>query len=548
VGAADIEFLIRVGGSEYLKSVAALKSGDEVDIIGPMGSAFIPPAIGAVMIAGGTGVTPFLSVLRSEQESARCSLFVYTAKERSLYCRKEIEEIAQGSDKCKVFFQEGVLPRGGDFSPVVSADNNRPIFISGPQGFVDAVTGILLASGIKPERMRYEAVWPLSETSRQLKSLFFGLDAASWRVRIAGEVGGLPSIGDLFFQAIEQTSNHVTLTDEHGNILFANEAAEQMTGYTRGEMYGQTPRLWGGMMPPTFYEAIWDRKSGEPSVSRYFANRRRSGEIYYALGRITPLWVGEKAVAFIATEENVTPLVNLEKLELEFISIASHQLRTPLTGIKWVAERMLAKESLSSKGKEYIGDIQASAKNLSALVDLLLNVSRIEEGMMKVSPVEVEIIGFVQDIIEEAAPLREEKSLTIDFVHATGMITAQTDKSLVRNIIQALLSNAIEYTPVGGKITVKLEQSPGLVLMSIQDTGIGIPESEQSNLFGRFRRASNAIQMKPGGSGLGLYIAKQAVDLLEGKIWFISREGEGSTFFVEFPLISRETKGRTQLL
>jgi signal transduction histidine kinase len=211
-------------------------------------------------------------------------------------------------------------------------------------------------------------------------------------------------------------------------------------------------------------------------------------------------------------------------------------MRTPLTGIQWVVERFTKKEKLTPKGKEYLEDIHTSAKQLIGLVDLLLNLSRIESGRVGITPEPLEVIGFIKDFLGETTPLRDKKGLKISFEDHPAELAVITDKSAVRNIVQSLVSNAIEYTEAGGSIDIAVQKGDRVFTITVRDTGIGIPQAEQPHIFDKFVRASNAKLYKTDGTGIGLYIAAQAVSRLGGKIWFESEEHKGSTFHVELPL------------
>jgi len=238
----------------------------------------------------------------------------------------------------------------------------------------------------------------------------------------------------------------------------------------------------------------------------------------------------------------------LDKMKTEFISVASHQLRTPLTGIQWAAERFLRKEKLiSPRGKEYLDDIQETSHRLSNLVDLLLNVSRIEEGRLSISPSHLEIVSFIESYLDECTALCDRKNITLVFKKHPKTLKANTDKSLVRYIVQSIVSNAIEYSLKGGKIEIFLEKKNNKFLFTIKDTGIGIPKKEQAGIFDKFFRGSNAKLIKTDGTGLGLYLAKQATELLGGKIWFKSAKNKGTTFYVEL-LLKASLKGGRRVL
>ncbi len=253
--------------------------------------------------------------------------------------------------------------------------------------------------------------------------------------------------------------------------------------------------------------------------------------------------------------EDITRIKAVERMEADFVSIASHQLRTPLVGVQWVVERFLKKEKqLSEKGKEYLKDIHTSCQRLSNLVDLLLNVSRIESGEVSISPKQLNLVEFIERFLDEYSPLYAKKNITLIFKKHPQMLKAVTDSNALRNIIQTLISNTIEYTPDGGKVEVSLEKKPSTgsgqdtFLFAVSDTGIGIPEKDQPTIFNKFARGSNAKLIKTDGTGFGLYFAKKATDLLQGKIWFKSKENEGTTFYVELPLEAKSKKGSKDLV
>ena len=242
-----------------------------------------------------------------------------------------------------------------------------------------------------------------------------------------------------------------------------------------------------------------------------------------------------------ATEER-----KAEKIKSDFVSIASHQLRTPLTGIQWVTERLLKHSTaLPEKDKKYVDDINLSAKRLSILVDSLLNVSRIEGGKISIKPEEIELIDFIQSYLSETVPLTIKKNLELKFNIHPEKLDIITDRAGIRNIVQSLVSNAIEYTPQDGKIEVSVEDSDkkDFFLFKVKDNGIGIPKRNQATLFDKFTRGDNAQQVKTDGTGFGLYIARQTCDLLGGEIRFESIENEGTTFFVTLPKESKAKEG-----
>ncbi|OGF25460.1 hypothetical protein A2331_05420 [Candidatus Falkowbacteria bacterium RIFOXYB2_FULL_34_18] len=226
----------------------------------------------------------------------------------------------------------------------------------------------------------------------------------------------------------------------------------------------------------------------------------------------------------------------VDKMKSEFVSLASHQLRTPLTAIKLFTEMLSNKdtERLSEEQKEYIKAAHESTDRMAKLVNELLNISRLETGKLKIEPNPVNLITFIQDIIEETDALAKKHKCKILFIKPEkNSITALIDPTLVRQVIHNLLMNAIRYST--DKITINLEEKIDNYQISIQDRGIGIPREIQGRIFEKFFRADNAQKITSTGSGLGLYLAKMITRAFGGKIWFKSKKGEGSTFFVSIP-------------
>ncbi|OGZ45793.1 MAG: hypothetical protein A3C84_03275 [Candidatus Ryanbacteria bacterium RIFCSPHIGHO2_02_FULL_48_12] len=245
---------------------------------------------------------------------------------------------------------------------------------------------------------------------------------------------------------------------------------------------------------------------------------------------------------------DITREKEIDREKSEFVSLAAHQLRTPLTGIGWTVELFLRKEKLTKEEKSYLDAIHFSVQRLNTLVKLLLNVSRIESGKVSVDAKPVELVAFTSTCIGEHKMLYEKKKLDVVFDKHPQKLMVTTDKNLLDFILKNLFANAINYTEEKGKVEITLQEKQDSVVFTVQDTGIGIPKKEQARIFGKFIRASNAVNTKPDGTGLGLYIVRESVNLLGGKIWFESEEGKGSTFFIELPSISQTHAGEKGLV
>lgn len=220
----------------------------------------------------------------------------------------------------------------------------------------------------------------------------------------------------------------------------------------------------------------------------------------------------------------------------EFLYLASHQLRDPVTSIKWMTELLLRNESLPKQTKEYLKLIHTSTVCLNDLITILLNVSRVERGKMVFSPRSIDLVKFVKSFLNEYVALSAKKNISLILKKHPSILPVVIDSAAFYNILQPLVLNAIKYTPKGGKIEVSLKKSKEIFCLIVRDTGIGIPKKDQEHIFKKFSRASNAKVINKDGLGLGLYAANQTVKLLKGKIWFESIENKGTKFYVELPL------------
>ncbi len=360
------------------------------------------------------------------------------------------------------------------------------------------------------------------------------------------------SVKDLqkFKLAVDNAYDHIIMTDTEGIVLYANKAAEKITGFSKAEIIGtKAGALWGGLMDKSFYKKLWRTiKINKKSFSGEIRNRRKNGEEYIALSSIAPVLDKNGNVEFfVGIERDITREKMAEKAKNEFVSIASHQLRTPVTSIQWLIELILKKEKLSKKGREYLKDAYIATSRLSGLVDTLLNLSRIESGSVSLVSEPIELVKFISRMVKETEMMGAKKKIKFTFKDYPKELNIKSDFYALSNIFQTILTNTVEYTPDKGRVSIVLEKRKNTFFCSISDTGIGIPKEDQARIFGQFVRGGNAHLQKSAGVGIGLYVAKQATELLGGKIWFESIEGKGTTFYIELPLKSRSVKGEKQL-
>lgn len=243
-------------------------------------------------------------------------------------------------------------------------------------------------------------------------------------------------------------------------------------------------------------------------------------------------------------------LVQIDTAKNEFISLASHQLKTPLTSIRWYSEMLLADRAgkLNRKTRLYVEKVWHNSERMVALINSLLNVSRIEMGTMAVAPELISFTAVASSVLEELLPQIKAKKLVITKVYAPDLPLVFADPQLMRIIFQNLLTNAIKYTPVKGVISVTIKKLSHGISIIITDSGCGIPSDQHDQIFTKLFRADNVRVVETDGSGLGLYIVKAIIDQVGGAIWFESKENAGTSFYITIPAKGMEKKaGRVHL-
>ncbi len=236
---------------------------------------------------------------------------------------------------------------------------------------------------------------------------------------------------------------------------------------------------------------------------------------------------------------NITREKRIERMKTEFVSLTAHQLRTPLSAIKWTLQMFLTGDlgPINEEQKDFIEKTYKSNERMIALINDLLNITRIEEGryLYKLMPVNME--EMIQDVIDSLKEEIQGKRINLRFRKADRKIDKiRVDAEKMSLVLQNLINNAIHYTPAGGEIIITLRQSNHDIEFSIKDTGIGIPKDQQNRVFSKFFRGANAIRTETEGTGLGLYIAKNIIEAHDGGIWFDSEENKGSTFYFVLPI------------
>lgn len=231
-------------------------------------------------------------------------------------------------------------------------------------------------------------------------------------------------------------------------------------------------------------------------------------------------------------------IAELDRQKDELLSIVSHQLNAPVTAIKWYLEMLTDAgiASLNKEQKDSVQSMQSITADLSDLVGMILDVSRIQLGKMKVDAQPLDLGVFFHEILDVIEPKAAEKKVTLAKSMSEKLPTVLLDKRLTRMTVENLLTNAVKYTPEKGQVKFTIALRGNTLSCDVSDTGCGIPKSEQGKIFDKLFRASN-VRNKVEGNGFGLYVAKGAIESQGGKISFTSTEGKGTTFSIELPLV-----------
>lgn len=241
----------------------------------------------------------------------------------------------------------------------------------------------------------------------------------------------------------------------------------------------------------------------------------------------------------MAKEKDKPKKDKIGSIQSDFVTLTSHQLRTPLSGMKWLLELLQKGDAgqLNKKQKEFIDKIYSSNERMIALVNDLLEVSRLESGNNKLFLKPTDLTAIIREIIREKKDLVKKKRLQVSFTtEQEPFPQVLSEPNKIKQALSNVINNAINYTPEGGKIVIDIKRQDGFVLGSVSDNGPGIPVHQQSQVFTKFFRGDNVLKFETNGTGLGLYITKAFIEASGGRIWFKSDEGKGATFYFTLPV------------
>lgn len=334
--------------------------------------------------------------------------------------------------------------------------------------------------------------------------------------------------------------------DKQEKIIMLNTTGEYITGYLEEELMGKSPQevlQFADKGQKPISEADQPTKkviaNGQPITLSELYLKKRNGEFF-------PAWASfaatrdadDKVIGGIIVFRDITEELQVEQMKQELISIATHELRTPITGIKGYLDMVIQGDTgkLNPETKEVIGEVVKINQRLADLVDDLLNVGRIEQGRIEIRPVEMDLGKLIEEVVSELQIQAKEKALNLTS-QADLKLMVKADPERTRQVLINLIGNAIKYTPAGS-VTVSAEKTQNEVLVTVKDTGLGMSPEAQKKLFEKFYRVKTEKTRAITGTGLGLWITKKLVEMMGGKISVQSEEGKGSTFSFSLPRVA----------
>lgn len=362
-------------------------------------------------------------------------------------------------------------------------------------------------------------------------------------------------------RAIEHSSASVVITDRHGAIEYVNPKFCEVTGYTVEEAIGQNPSILNsGLQPAAFYAEMWQAISVGLEWHGEFCNKKKNGELYWESASISAIRDADGAIThYVAVKEDITAQKHAaEELarakeaaeaanhaKSAFLASMSHEIRTPMNAILGFTQLLARDTSLTEEQRQRLKIIARSGEHLLALINDILDMSKIEAGRVTLVPARFDLPSFLQDMMAMLHVRTEEKGLFLHLVHDTQLPAAIiADEGKLRQVLINLLGNAVKFTRHGG-VTLRVGiQGEGpeqqRLMIAVEDTGVGIAPDEQNKLFQSFEQTSSG-RLSQEGTGLGLAISQAFVRLMGGEINLESAVNQGSRFAFAIPIVLAES-------
>lgn len=471
---------------------------------------------------------------------------------RSLFAAKLLKYGSVHNEELNLVTLKG-QPLIASVSAVVKKDKNGAVYFD---GVIEDITerketeALLAAEHAQLETKVTERTRELGERITELEDVRRGMSNLLQDFRT--EQKALAEAKAKDEAILESLGEGLIAIDNEGMIVVINKLAASMLGYKTTELIGKplvTLRLEddaGQRIPPLDRPTARALATHKMVTANYFFYVRKDKTRFPVAITATTIVFDKKPLGAIFVFRDITKEKEIEKLRIDFLSLASHQLRTPLSGTKWLIDTIKRGilGSLNEKQREYIDHLYQINERMIKLVAEMLNVLTLERGMGLAKQQKLSVARIGTELFTTMGVLSRTNHITLkNTFKARVPLFVYSNPQLLQNILGNFVSNAISYSPVGGEVVMGIKETPTSVIFSVKDRGIGIPKEEQPRIFERFYRASNGKAFKPDGTGLGLYATQLFARQIGGVVTFRSVEHKGTTFYLRIPK-KTTTRGR----